>query len=174
VRDGKLCSSAGITAGIDLALALLEEYHGRGLALKVARFLCCSSSARRPGAVLDAAAGAVLLGAGHWAGPAVVPGESRGRSPRRRTGEARRHERAQLPPRLPRGYRRTPGEFVAAARLQAACRLLEESDIALNEVAQRCGLGTAATMRRLFLQRLGVAPVHYRDKFRVREVGAER
>jgi transcriptional regulator GlxA family with amidase domain len=61
-----------------------------------------------------------------------------------------------------------------SARLQAACRLLAESEIALKEVAQRCGLGTPATMRRLFMQRLGVSPAHYRDKFHVHEVLAER
>jgi transcriptional regulator GlxA family with amidase domain len=61
---------------------------------------------------------------------------------------------------------RSPGEFLASARLQAACRLLAESRFSLKAIAQRCGLGSAATLRRAFASRLGVSPLHYRDKFR--------
>jgi transcriptional regulator GlxA family with amidase domain len=51
-----------------------------------------------------------------------------------------------------------PGEFVMSARLQAACRLLEETRMTPKAVAQRCGLGSPATMRRAFMQRIGVSP----------------
>ena len=62
-----------------------------------------------------------------------------------------------------------PGEFVMSARLQAASRQLEETRMTPKAVAQRCGLGSPATMRRAFMQRIGVSPAHYRDKFGVRE-----
>jgi transcriptional regulator GlxA family with amidase domain len=58
-----------------------------------------------------------------------------------------------------------PGAFVASARLQAACRLLEETGLAPKSIAGRCGLGTAATMRRTFSRRLGISPLQHRDRF---------
>jgi transcriptional regulator GlxA family with amidase domain len=60
---------------------------------------------------------------------------------------------------------RTPAEFVMSARLQAARRLLEETELAPKTVAQRCGLGSAAAMRRAFVRELGISPTEYRDKF---------
>jgi transcriptional regulator GlxA family with amidase domain len=67
---------------------------------------------------------------------------------------------------------RSPGEFLASARLQAACRLLTESRLSLKAVAQHCGLGSAAALRRAFASQLGVSPVHYRDKFRTTAAAA--
>ena len=59
----------------------------------------------------------------------------------------------------------TPAEFVTSVRLQAACRLLEETALAPKAVAQRCGLGSPAALRRVFMRHLGVSPTQYRDKF---------
>jgi transcriptional regulator GlxA family with amidase domain len=175
VRDGKLCSSAGITAGIDLALALLEEDHGRELALKVARYLVLflkrsggqaqfSTQLQAQFSSIPAIQEVQLWSLDHLADDLHVSALAR---------RAAMSERSFI-----RAFRddtgRTPGEFVMSARLQAACRLLAESEFTLKEVAQRCGLGTAATMRRLFMDRLGVSPAHYRDKFRVHEVIAAR
>ena len=67
---------------------------------------------------------------------------------------------------------RSPGEFIASARLQAACRLLEDSQFPLKAVAQRSGLRSPATLRRVFASRLGVSPLSYRDKFRTAEAAA--
>jgi transcriptional regulator GlxA family with amidase domain len=168
VRDGKLCSSAGITAGIDLALALLEEDYGRDLALKVARYLVLflkrsggqaqfSTQLQAQFSSIPAIQRVQMWCLDNLAGNLHVSALAK---------RAAMSERSFL-----RAFRedtgRTPGEFVMSARLQAACRLLAESDVALKEVAQRCGFGSATNLRRVFVQRLGVSPVHYRDKFRV-------
>jgi len=170
VRDGQLCSSAGITAGIDLALALLEEDHGRELALKVARFLVLflkrSGGQAQFSTQLQAQFSSVpaIQQVQQWCLEHLADDLHVGALARRAGMSERSFIRA-----FHEDTGRTPGEFVLSVRLQAACRLLEENDIALKEVAQRCGLGSAATMRRLFLQRLGVAPAHYRDKFRMHD-----
>jgi transcriptional regulator GlxA family with amidase domain len=169
IRDGKLCSSAGISAGIDLALALLEEDHGRGLALKVARFLVLflkrSGGQSQFSTQLKAQFSSIPaiqqvqqwclehldkdLHVGALAARAAMSERSFVRAFRDDTGE-------------------TPAEFVTSARLQAACRLLEDSELAAKAVAQRCGLRSPAAMRRVFIRRLGVSPAQYRDKFRAR------
>ena len=83
-----------------------------------------------------------------------------------RAGEAGRHERAQLHPRVPRGHRPhaggvrvvdPPAGRAPPARGDRACA---------KTIAQRCGLGSASAMRRVFIRQLSVAPAHYRDKFR--------
>ncbi len=61
----------------------------------------------------------------------------------------------------------TPGRFVERARLEAARHELETSDDTLEVIAERCGLGTAETLRRVFHRRLNVAPDSYRRRFRV-------
>ena len=58
-----------------------------------------------------------------------------------------------------------PAEFVTSVRLQAACRLLEDTALAPKAVAQRCGLGSPAALRRMFMRHFGVSPTQYRDKF---------
>lgn len=60
----------------------------------------------------------------------------------------------------------TPAEFVESSRIQVACRLLEEDALSVKEIAERCGLGSAATLRRIFTRRLSVSPMQYRDRFR--------
>lgn len=59
----------------------------------------------------------------------------------------------------------TPAEFVEAARLDAARRMLEDTDVPLQRVSTRCGFGTSDTMRRVFLRRLGTGPHDYRQRF---------
>ena len=61
----------------------------------------------------------------------------------------------------------TPAEFVLQARLESARRLLEETALAPKIIAQRCGFGSPAALRRSFARSLGVSPVEYREKFRV-------
>ena len=167
IRDGRLCSSAGITAGIDLALALVEEDHGRDFALSVARFMVLFL--KRSG---GQAQFSTQLQAQFAELPAIqkvqawcldnLEGElSVGTMARQATMSERN---------VARVFRdetgRSPGELVASARLQAACRLLEESGLTLKAVAQRCGFGSATALRRAFASRLGVSPLDYRDKFR--------
>lgn len=167
VRDGNVWTSAGITSGIDLALALVEEDHGRALALAIARLLVVYL--KRAG------------GQSQFSVPlAAQMGE---RSPIRavqmhaieRPGENLSVEKlAAFAAMSPRHFARVflretgvaPGEFVERVRIDAARRLLEDSDLTADIIARRCGFGEPDTMRRAFLRRLGVPPRDYRNRFR--------
>jgi transcriptional regulator GlxA family with amidase domain len=166
-------TSAGVTAGIDLALAMVEEDLGREVALAVARRLVVFL--KRPG--------------GQSQFSAQLAGQLAERQP---LGELqawvadhldddlsveRLAERAAMSTRnFSRTFRRevgaTPARFVERARVEGARRLLEESAASVDEVATRCGFGTAETMRRTFLRSLHVTPTDYRQRFRVEEESA--
>lgn len=166
VRDGDLYTSAGISAGIDLALAMVEEDHGRDLALAIARILVLylkrsggqaqfSPQLRAQFSAVPAIRQVQLwcqenleadLRVGSLSKIAAMSERSFVRKFREETGQ-------------------TPGDYVTAARLQAACASLSETRLSLKAVAQRCGFGSAAAMRRAFLLHVGVPPQQYRDKF---------
>lgn len=166
VRDGNVVTSAGVSAGIDLALALVEEDHGPDVARTVAKNLVVFL--RRPGgqsqfsvwsdvppartpalrAVLDAvvadpAADHTLAG---MAARAMV---------------SERHLTRLFQGEL--GV--TPGWYVTRVRVQAARTLLESCDAGVETVARRSGFGSDETLRRVFLQVLGVTPTAYRQRF---------
>jgi len=168
VRDGALVTSAGVTAGIDLALALVTEDHGPAVALAVAKRLLVL--AQRQGGqsqfspYLSAADAPNELAAliqryvmDHLAESLAVErlAEVAGMSPR---NFARRFVEEMAV---------TPAEFVQRARIDAARNLLEGSELALKTIAWRCGFGSAARMRLVFAQRFGVTPNQYRDSFSV-------
>ena len=166
-RDGNLWTSAGITAGIDLTLAMIEEDHGHRLALAVARQLVMFL--RRPGgqqqfsAVLaaQAASSADLRDLVAWVADNLQ---------RPLTVELLA-ERARLSPRqFARVFARelgvTPAKLVDQLRVEAARRRLEESPKGLAAVAAACGFGSEETMRRAFLRQLGTPPGAYRERFR--------
>ncbi|MDX6641351.1 MAG: hypothetical protein QOF12_2362 [Solirubrobacteraceae bacterium] len=166
VRDGNVYTSAGVTAGMDLALALVEEDLGPELALQVARQLVLF--ARRPG---GQAQFSVQLRA-----QASSPGALRDLQ-----AWIAEHldadlslralaDRAHMSPRtLARAFARetgtTPGAYVEAARVEHARSRLESGRAPLASVARACGFGTPETMRRAFHRRLGVAPADYRTRF---------
>ncbi len=173
VRDGNLYSSAGISAGIDLALALLEDDHGRDFALRVARYLVLfmqrSGGQSQFSELLQAQISSIpaIQRVQRWchdnlAGDLRVTALAR---------HAAMSERSFM-----RAFREgtgmTPAEFVMSARLQAARLLLEATPLAPKAIAQRCGLGSAAALRRVFLRRLRVSPLQYRDKLRARDIDA--
>jgi transcriptional regulator GlxA family with amidase domain len=163
VRDGRLCTSGGLSAGIDLALALVEEDHGRELALEVARSLVLFL--KRSG---GQAQFSPQLRAQMSAMPAIrqvqlwchenLDADLRIGVLAKRAGMSER----SFIRKFVNDTGRTPAEFVASARLEAACRLLEETRFSLKAVAQRCGLGSTLSMRRIFMRRLGVSPLQYR------------
>jgi transcriptional regulator GlxA family with amidase domain len=170
IRDGNLYSSAGISAGIDLALALLEEDHGRDFALTVARYLVLflkrSGGQAQFSTQLKAQFSSIptIQQVQEWCHE-NLDGDLHVGALARRAGMS---ERSFI-----RAFREdtgeTPAEFVMSARLQAACRLLEDTQLPAKAVAQRCGLHSVAAMRRVFTRRLGVSPAQYRDKFRAQE-----
>jgi transcriptional regulator GlxA family with amidase domain len=166
VRDGELWSSAGVTAGMDLALALVEDDHDRELALAIARHLVLFL--RRPGN--QSQFSATLA--------AQEPSREPLREVQRSVVEdvAAEHtveamaERAHMSPRhFARAFRAetglTPARYVERVRLEAARRRLEDGVEPIFEVARACGFGTAETMRRAFLRALQVGPAEYRRRF---------
>jgi transcriptional regulator GlxA family with amidase domain len=166
-RDGNVWTSAGVTAGMDLALALVEDDLGRDVALAVARRLVLFL--RRPGSqsqfsahlAAEPATRAPLRDVQHWI--AERPGDD--------LAVARLAAQAGMSVRhFARAFRDetgvTPARYVEQVRLEAARRLLEESDEGVESVARRCGFGTAETMRRTFLRALHLSPAEYRRRFR--------
>lgn len=167
VKDGGVYTSAGVCAGMDLALALVEEDHGRDLALAVARRLVIFL--QRPG--------------GQSQFSAQLAGQLSERVPIRdlqawilenpaadSSVEALSARVAMSPRNFARVFARevgmTPARWVEQARVEAARRLLEESAARVEDVAARCGFGTAETMRRAFVRGLHVSPSDYRQRFR--------
>jgi transcriptional regulator GlxA family with amidase domain len=166
VRDGNVWTSAGVTAGMDLALALVEDDIDRDAALTIARHLVLFL--RRPGnqsqfsATLAARAPArgglrevQRYAVEHLAGDLSVEALA---------------ALAHLSPRhFARSFRAevglTPARYVERLRLEAARRRLEEGEEPVAVVAAACGFGTAETMRRAFLRALAVGPAEYRRRF---------
>ncbi|ROQ77485.1 HTH-type transcriptional regulator CdhR [Streptomyces sp. ADI92-24] len=166
VRDGRLATSAGVTAGIDLALALVEEDHGRDVALTVARHLVVFL--RRPGnqaqfsAQLTAqtARREPLREVQHWI--TEHPGGD--------LSVEALAVRARLSPRhFARAFQAetgmTPGRYVDRVRLEQARRLLEDTTDGVAGISRLCGYGTPEAMRRAFIKALGTAPAEYRRRF---------
>ncbi|MDR3650171.1 MAG: DJ-1/PfpI family protein [Acidimicrobiales bacterium] len=168
VRDGKFWTSAGVTAGIDLALALVQDDLGVEVAQTVARWMVMFL--HRPG------------GQTQFASPVWVPRAERSTVRAVQSlvevapgGDHRLPALAAAAGMSVRHFTRvftaevgeTPGRFVERVRLEAARRELETTSDTLDVIAARCGLGTAETMRRVFQRRLSVAPDSYRRRFRV-------
>ena len=166
VRDGKYATSAGVTSGIDLALALVEEDLGRDTALQVARALVVFL--RRPGGQAQfsaqlAAQTAVrvpLRDLQHW----ITENP---------TADLRVDTLAGRVGLSPRQFARafaadvgvTPGQYVDRVRLEAARRQLEDTGDGIEQIARACGYGTPAAMRRAFVRALGIPPTDYRRRF---------
>jgi transcriptional regulator GlxA family with amidase domain len=167
VRDGDVLTSAGVTAGIDLSLALVEDDLGHEAALTVARWLVLFL--RRPGNQAQFSA--------HLA---VQSAQRDGLREVQRWIAANPHDdlrvealaaRAAMSPRhLARTFHRelgtTPARYVERVRLESARQRLEETAATAESIAAGCGFGTAETMRRSFLRALGVSPSEYRRRFR--------
>ncbi|WP_438302824.1 GlxA family transcriptional regulator [Streptomyces sp. HUAS TT11] len=167
VRDGHVATSAGVTSGIDLALALVEEDLGRETALTIARHLVVFL--RRPGNQAQFSA--------------QLAAQTARREPLREVQQwITEHPgddlcveslaaRARLSPRhFARAFRAetgtTPGRFVDRVRLEHARRLLEDTADGVEEISRASGYGTPEAMRRAFVKALGAAPAEYRRRFR--------
>ncbi|GAA0233627.1 GlxA family transcriptional regulator [Cryptosporangium japonicum] len=166
VRDGPVATSAGVTAGIDLALALVEEDLGREVALTIARHLVMFL--RRPG---NQAQFSTQLSAQVADRPGLREVQRWiADNPRADLSVEALARRANLSPRqFARAFAaevgRTPGRYVDQVRLETARRVLEESDESVEVISRRCGYGTTEAMRRAFVRTLGVAPGDYRRRF---------
>lgn len=167
VKDGPVVTSAGVTAGIDLALSLVEDDHGADLAREVARELVVFLA--RPGGQSQFSARLTPRTAKHavlrQVMDAVVADPAAPHSMEslaRDVGISARH--------LGRLFRSetglTPGQYLESVRLESAQVLLETGDDPVETVAGQCGFGSAETMRRIFQHTLGIAPTTYRARFR--------
>ncbi|MFL6500937.1 MAG: GlxA family transcriptional regulator [Candidatus Udaeobacter sp.] len=167
VRDGNVYTSAGVTAGMDLALALVEEDHGSRLALQVARNLVLYL--RRPGGQSQFSAALSLqltdrkplLELETWVfdnlqKTLTVPllAQRVGMSPR---------NFARV---FTKEMKTTPAKFVERLRVEAARRRLEESHNSMEMIADECGFGKVNSMRNVFQRTLKIAPGQYRRHFR--------
>jgi len=166
VRAGKISTSAGVTAGIDLALALLEDDHGREVALAVARELVMFL--RRPGGQSQFSVQLSTQQADRepirdvqgWIADHLDADLSVDALARRAAMSPRNFARVFI-----REVGVTPGEFVENLRVEAARRRLEESADGVDSIASACGFGTRESMRRAFIRRLHVPPSEYRSRF---------
>ncbi|UZJ33338.1 GlxA family transcriptional regulator [Streptomyces endophytica] len=166
VRDGDLATSAGVTAGIDLALALVEEDLGRDLALTIARHLVVFL--RRPGNQKQFSAQLAAQTAQRR--PLRDVQQWITENPAADLSVEALAARAGLSPRhFARAFRdevgMTPGRYVDRVRLEAARRCLEDTADGIAQVARHCGYGTPEAMRRAFLRALAASPAEYRRRF---------
>jgi transcriptional regulator GlxA family with amidase domain len=168
-RDGNIWTSAGVTAGMDLALALVEEDFGHVLALSIARELVMFL--RRPGGQGQFSA---TLAAQTASAPDLhdLVGWISDNLHRPLTVEALAARTRYSPRQFARVFVQalgvSPGLMVDRMRIEAARRLLEETPQGLAAIAAACGFGTEEALRRAFLRHLGVPPGAYRDRFRCR------
>jgi transcriptional regulator GlxA family with amidase domain len=168
VRDGDVWTSAGVTAGMDLALALVEDDLGPEVALKVARQLVVFL--KRPGGQSQFSG---ALSAQQAARPALrelqawIAGHLD-----EDLSVAALAERASMSERsFARAFRRevgqTPAAYVETLRVERARALLEDGAPSLDAVAQATGFSSAEVLRRAFHRRVGVSPAAYRERFRL-------
>jgi transcriptional regulator GlxA family with amidase domain len=165
VHDRGVWTSAGLTAGVDLTLALVEQHHGHALAMAVAKRMVLflkrsghqaqfSSTLRRQEkqpVVRDISA--FVLEHLHEALPVARIARGIGMSPRTLSRVCRQH------------LDESPAEIVRRVRIDEAQRLLEETSLPLKDITERAGLGDASTLWRVFGKQLGITPAEYRRRF---------
>lgn len=166
VGDGKIYTSGGVSSGIDLALALVEDDHGKEIAIQVARRLVFYLS--RPG--FQAQFGNLLpayesTNIAHklygWlnenlAQPLDVTRMADYLNMSTRNLTRIFHKQTGLP----------PAKFIEKLRVEMARKYLEDTDVSLENIAEKCGLSNLVSMRRTFLRHLMVTPSDYRRAFR--------
>jgi transcriptional regulator GlxA family with amidase domain len=166
IRDGNIYTSAGVTAGMDLALALVEEDHGPRLALEVARDLVLY--VRRAGGQSQLSAALAMQLADRkplrelewWILENLKKPLNVGVLAERVAMSPRNFSRV-----FAKQMNITPAKFIERLRVEAAKRRLEESYSSLERVAADCGFPSAESMRKVFQRTLGTTPGKYRKRF---------
>lgn len=167
VEDGNTWTSAGVTAGIDLALALIRRDHGAEIATRVAKQMVVFL--QRPGG--QAQFSAALLAQATAAKQDDPLLEIIAHIAANLDRDLSVNALAEHAGMSPRSFARlfsnglTPAKLVEATRVEAAARALSESQVAIKQIAAQCGFGDEERMRRAFLRKLGVAPSTYRERF---------
>jgi transcriptional regulator GlxA family with amidase domain len=167
VKDGPIYTTAGVTAGIDLSLVLIEEDFGKKIALDVAKYLVVylrragGQSQFSPLLESQASDDSVV---------AAVQKHVMDSLHARHTLESIASFLGISPRTLTRIFKKecgvSPMSYVNDARIDVARRYLESTDLCFTEIAQRCGLDNIDTMRRIFVRRLDITPAEYRSRFR--------
>ena len=174
-RDGNVWTSAGVTAGIDLALAMVDADHGNEVAQTVARWMVMFL--HRPG-------GQTQFAVPVWT-PRAARSTVRAAQDYIDTHPAGDHRLDLLAARASMSSRHfsrvftaqvgeTPARYVERVRVEAARAELETTAASLDLVAANCGLGTAESLRRAFHRRVGIAPDTYRRRFRPQTIEQRR
>lgn len=165
VQDGKFWTAAGITSGIDMALAMVEEDHGHRLALMVARNLVVFL--KRPGGQSQFSA---MLQSQSTEGPLGSLLDWIVEHPRADLRAEALADRANMS--LRNFYRAfegvtgtSPANWVEMARIEIAKRLLSQGTEPVDQIAYKSGFASYDTMRKAFARRLGVTPTTYRERF---------
>ena len=170
IKDGRIWTSAGVTAGIDLALALVEDDYSRALALAIAKQLVVFL--HRPGG--QAQFSTVLSAQALAAQPShkkfadlhawIADHMSSDLSLDVLADQSRMAKRS-----FTRAYRAamgiTPARAVEQVRIEAAKQALEKGGVSVKQIATTCGFGDEERLRRAFVRQLGVAPSVYRQRF---------
>ena len=167
IRSGRVWTCAGVTSGMDMALAMVAQDHGQALALATARMMVMyvkRSGGQSQFSVplsVQAPAGDRIEVLCRWIGEHLDEDLS---------AEALAVRMHLSPRHFSRlfGQRTgsTPAAYVETARLEAARRLLEETDLSLPEIAAASGLGSVKTLHRSFQRRVRTTPAEYRRRFR--------
>jgi transcriptional regulator GlxA family with amidase domain len=167
IKDGKVFTSGGVSSGMNLSLALIEEDFGKEIALQVARKLILEL--RRSGnqaqfstflPALELKSGLVKL-----LRPWLLD---------RISSEIKIEQMAEAANMSPRNFARvflnetglTPAKFLEKLRIEVARKYLEDSNMGLEQIAEKCGLGSMVSMRRTFLRHLNITPGFYRTSFK--------
>lgn len=166
VQQGRFFTSAGVTAGMDLALALVEQDHGSEVARQVARQLVLFL--KRPGGQSQFSAQLKtqlsdrepLAELQAWMADHLDADLSVAALARRASMSPRNFARV-----FAQSVGLTPARYVDTLRVEAARRRLEESGVGVDEIAQRCGFGTRESMRRAFQRTMRISPSDYRSRF---------
>ncbi|MBD8571651.1 helix-turn-helix domain-containing protein [Pseudomonas syringae] len=166
INDGDIWTSAGVTSGIDLALAIVEQDLGHSAALEVARHLIMFL--KRPGDQDQFSSSLSLQSKSsqfsdlhawinvHLCNDLSVTALSNFMNMSERTFIRKYRESTG----------RTPSRMVESIRLEAARHLLDTSSKPLKEIAQRCGMGSEATLIRRFIKAFGITPREHRARFK--------
>jgi len=165
VRDGKIYTSAGVTAGIDLALALVEEDHGRSLALSIARIMVLylkrdGGQQQYSSYLMNQLQSDRFSGLVEWIYQNL-------QEPL--TVEKLAQESAMSPRNFARCFSRelgvTPARFVESIRVEKACQLFSEQNLSQEKVAWLCGFQSQEQLRRTFRRHKGILPSEFRRRF---------
>lgn len=166
IKDGNCYTSAGVTAGIDLALALVEEDLGRELALRIAQMMVVFL--RRPGGQSQFSTTLTAQKAERNALADLLAW-----LPEHLTSDLSVKAMARIAAMSPRNFSRgfkeavgtTPAQHLEALRVEAARRLLETSSLSQGEIAAQVGVNSTETLRRIFRRQVQVTPGEYRRTF---------